>query len=78
MAEFDNPAVFYLHRGKVTNLPKAERLIAGKKVKEAYFQADMGDFLVAVSMALFIKDGAVLNPGWQWPNVARFLKGGSS
>ena len=75
MAEFDNPAVFYLHRGKVTNLPKAERLIAGKKVKEACFQADMGDFLVAVSDGVVHAGiGAVLNLGWQWPNVARFLE----
>ena len=35
MAEFDNPSVFYLHRGRVTSLPRTERDIAGKKVKNA-------------------------------------------
>lgn len=75
MAEFDNPAVFYLHRGKITEMPKTERCIGGKKVKEARFQAEVGDFLVAISDGVVHAGiGAVLNLGWQWPNVARFLE----
>jgi hypothetical protein len=75
MAEFDNPAVFYLHRGRVTEMPKTERFIDGKKVKEARFQAKPGDFLVAISDGVVHAGiGAVLNLGWQWPNVARFLE----
>ncbi|NLJ86844.1 MAG: SpoIIE family protein phosphatase [Firmicutes bacterium] len=75
MAEFDNPSVFYLHRGRVTSLPRTERDIAGKKVKECHFQAEVGDFLVAISDGVVHAGiGAVLNLGWQWPNVANFLE----
>lgn len=75
MAEFDNPAVFYLHRGKITAIPQTERVIADKKVKEAHFQVEVGDFLVAISDGVVHAGiGAVLNLGWQWPNVARFLE----
>ncbi|NLY30725.1 MAG: SpoIIE family protein phosphatase [Firmicutes bacterium] len=75
MAEFDNPAVFYLHRGEITEIPKTERYIGDKKVKEARFQAEVGDFLVAISDGVVHAGiGGVLNLGWQWPNVARFLE----
>jgi hypothetical protein len=75
MAEFDNPAVFYLHQGRITDIPRTERYIVDKKVKEACFQADVGDFLVAISDGVVHAGiGAVLNLGWQWPNVARFLE----
>ena len=75
LAEFDNPAVFYLHRGELTEIPKTERYIGDKKVKEARFQAEIGDFLVAISDGVVHAGiGGVLNLGWQWSNVARFLE----
>ncbi|NLK08683.1 MAG: SpoIIE family protein phosphatase [Firmicutes bacterium] len=75
MAEFDNPSVFYIHRGKVTKLPHRERRIGANKVKETRFMASEGDFLVAISDGVVHAGiGGVLNLGWQWPNVAKFLE----
>lgn len=75
MAEFDNPSVFYLHRGKIIPLHHRERYIGDNKVKETRFLAEAGDFLVAISDGVVHAGiGAVLNLGWQWPNVARFLE----
>ncbi len=75
MAEFDNPSVFYLHKGKITSVPHRERCIGNNKIRETRFQAGVGDFLVAISDGVVHAGiGAVLNLGWQWPNVARFLE----
>ncbi|NMB25056.1 MAG: SpoIIE family protein phosphatase [Firmicutes bacterium] len=75
MAEFDNPSVFYLHQGKITPLSHRERYIGDNKVKETRFRAEEGDFIVAISDGVVHAGiGAVLNLGWQWPNVARFLE----
>lgn len=75
LAEFDNPATFYIHRGRVTPLVKTTREVAGKSIKEARFQARDGDFIVAISDGVVHAGiGAVLNLGWQWPNIARFLE----
>ncbi len=75
LAEFDNPAVFYLHNKRVTEIPRHSRQIAGRTVQEAHFIVENGDYLVAVSDGVeHAGVGAVLNLGWQWPHIAQYLE----
>ena len=75
LVEFDNPAVFYLHRGYVQQIPAQEIEICGKRVKESRFQVTPGDYLVAVSDGVIHAGvGGILNLGWQWLNVAEYLE----
>lgn len=75
LAEFDNPAVFYLRNNKISRIPRRERIVNGRSIKEAHFQMQEGDYLVAVSDGVVHAGvGAVLNFGWRWENIASFLE----
>lgn len=75
IVQFDNPSIFYLHRGKVQQPCFEEVEICGKRIKESRFQLDPGDSLVAVSDGVIHAGiGQVLNLGWQWENVAEYLE----
>lgn len=75
IVEFDNPSIFYLRHGKLRPAPFDEIEICGKKIHESRFQLDPGDTLVAVSDGVIHAGiGQVLNLGWQWENVAEYLK----
>lgn len=75
LAEFDNPAVFYLHQGKVKAILRQPRQIEGRTIHEANFKVQNGDYLVAITDGVeHAGVGAVLNLGWQWSNIAEFLE----
>ena len=75
LAEFDNPAVFYLHNRRISEIPRQSREIEGRIIHEAHFTVHNGDYLVIVSDGVvYAGVGAVLNLGWQWPHIARFLE----
>lgn len=75
LAEFDNPAVFYLHDHKLWHIPRRERTVNGRTISEAHFQMREGDYLIAVSDGVVHAGvGAALNFGWRWPNIAGFLE----
>jgi len=75
IVQFDNPSIFYLHRGKVQHPRFDEVEICGKRIKESRFRLDPGDSLVAVSDGVIHAGiGQMLNLGWQWENVAEYLE----
>lgn len=75
IVQFDNPSIFYLHRGKVQQPRFDEIEICGKRIKESRFQLAPGDGLVAVSDGVIHAGiGQMLNLGWQWENVAEYLE----
>ena len=74
LVEYDNPALFFLRDGKIVDLPRSEREIAGRKVREARFELREDDYLVCVSDGVVLAGlGGVLSFGWGWQGVAKYL-----
>lgn len=75
LAEFDNPPTFYLRRGYQSTLEYKDRLIGTRKIREAYVQAQAGDWLITVSDGeIHAGIGGLLNLGWDWDKIAKFLE----
>lgn len=75
VVEFDNPGTVFLRERKVLPLEMRTRKIAEKEIRECQFRMREGDVLVAMSDGVVHAGvGGVLNLGWQWNNVAEYLK----
>lgn len=75
LAEFDNPAVLRLCKGKLNPLQREEREIGGKRVLESRFTVAPEDLFVLFSDGVVHAGiGGVLNLGWQWENVAEYVE----
>ncbi|MGL4335539.1 MAG: PP2C family protein-serine/threonine phosphatase [Turicibacter sp.] len=73
--EFDNPSLFFLRDGKISSIQSNERVVNGRKIKESIFKLEEGDTLVFTSDGVIHAGvGTVLNLGWSWPEVAKFLE----
>jgi len=72
---FDNPPVFYLNKGKVVKLTSETAKILDKKITISEGYLGRGDFIGAISDGvLYAGLGVVLNFGWGWDNVAKYLE----
>lgn len=75
IAEFDNPPTMLLRDGKVIPVPGEISLIEGKKIRESHLHTKDGDFLISMSDGLIHSGiGGVLNLGWKWDNVAKYVE----
>lgn len=76
LVEYDNPGVFVIRDGKLLNLPKEDRLLHERAMQESRFSVREGDYIVCVSDGcLHAGIGGLLNLGWGWPAVGKFLCG---
>lgn len=74
LAEFDCPETMVFRDGKLRDISRVERVIGGKRVKEAFFSIAAGDMVFLLSDGVVHAGvGASLNMGWQWANVAAFV-----
>jgi hypothetical protein len=75
LAEFDNPPTFFLKRGYVSELKYKERVFGTRKIREAHVHVQAGDWFVTVSDGeIHAGIGGLLNLGWNWENIAKFLE----
>ena len=75
LAEFDNPPTFYLKRGYVSELKYKERVYGTRKIREAHVHVEAGDWFVTVSDGeIHAGIGGLLNLGWDWEKIAKFLE----
>ncbi|RCX09628.1 stage II sporulation protein E [Anaerobacterium chartisolvens] len=75
LAEFDNPSVLCVKRGKVFEIPTQEREINGKLVKESRFIVNAEDMFIMISDGVIHAGiGGILNLGWQWENVSEYVQ----
>lgn len=75
LAEFDNPSVIRLQKGKYVELDEAEREINGKVIKESRFNVSSDDVIVIISDGVVHAGvGQCLNLGWQWENVKEYIE----
>ncbi|MEO3947016.1 SpoIIE family protein phosphatase [Gorillibacterium sp. CAU 1737] len=74
LVEYDNPPTFHFRNGKLFPVEHTERIINGRRIKEARFLADTRDVFLFVSDGVIHAGvGGILNLGWQWDNVAESL-----
>ena len=75
LAEYDNPSVFRLRKGRLFPLESGTRVISGKAVKESRFTVAADDMFVMISDGVVHAGiGQSLNLGWQWGNVAEYIQ----
>lgn len=75
LVEFDNPPTFFLKRGYVSQLDYRERVIGTRKIRESSVRLEAGDWLVTVSDGeIHAGIGGLLNLGWDWEKIAKFLE----
>ncbi len=75
LAEFDNPAVFRLRKGKPFEIGTKVRVISDKTIKEARFSVTPEDMFIIVSDGVIHAGiGQTLNLGWQWDNVSEYIQ----
>lgn len=75
IVEFDNPSVFFLRGGKMVSTYPTIREINGRTIKESHFELEEKDTFIFVSDGVIHAGvGMVLNLGWSWKEVAKYLE----
>lgn len=73
--ENDTPPVFFIRNGEIVNIKKERLEIKNKIVFESKLKLDKEDTIIMVSDGvLHAGVGGILDLGWQWENVADYLK----
>jgi len=75
LAEYDNPPAFIGRGEHLRAIPRAERAIGERVVKEAFFSVEDGDWIVMVSDGILHAGiGGVWNLGWGWDKVGNYIR----
>ncbi|HSQ90081.1 SpoIIE family protein phosphatase [Romboutsia sp.] len=75
IAEFDNPSIFFVSDREIKKIEWSTTEINGRKIKESKFKLEEKDILVFVSDGVIHAGvGKVLNLGWQWDDIEKYLK----
>lgn len=73
---FDNPPIFHFRKGKVIQVEAKTEKISNKEIIIYEGYLERGDFLGAISDGvLYAGLGVVLNFGWGWENIAKYIEG---
>ena len=75
IAEYDGPPAFIGRGRDLVSVPRSDRVVGGRVVKEAFFSVQDGDWIVMVSDGvLHAGIGGVWNIGWGWDRVAEYVR----
>lgn len=75
LAEFDNPEVMFIRKGKPVSLEKTVRTVKDKKISESRFTVAPEDMLILFSDGVVHAGvGRLLNLGWQYENVQEYIQ----
>ncbi|MBC7344869.1 MAG: serine/threonine-protein phosphatase, partial [Clostridia bacterium] len=75
LAEFDNPSTIAGGRQGPRSLDYVERVVGDRKIKEAVFELEEGDWLVLLSDGvLHAGIGGIWNLGWGWDRVNAYVQ----
>ncbi len=75
IVEYDTPDAFLYRAGTVTKIDTEKRKVADKEVLEGNFEVRDGDHIFLVTDGVIHAGlGEILNLGWQWENVAEYLR----
>ncbi len=75
IAEYDSPPYFYYSHNRSFPIDKKERIIGSKKIYESDIHLELGDTICVVSDgAIHAGIGQMLNLGWSWDEINKYLK----
>lgn len=75
IVEYDTPDAFLFRAGTVTKIDTISRKVADKQILEGEFEVRDGDHIFLVTDGVIHAGlGGILNLGWQWENVAEYLR----
>ena len=73
--EYDNPPLIFVKDKRLLEVEKNQIVINGRNLKESNFCLQEGDVLTIISDGVVHAGvGAILNLGWQWSNVADYIR----
>lgn len=71
LVEYDTPPLILIRGGQIWDLPRVEREVEGRKICEAHFLLEEGDYMVMVSDGyVHAGVGGLYRLGWGWQNIA--------
>ena len=71
LVEYDTPPLILIREGKIWDVPRVEREVEGRKIHEAHFLLQEGDYMVMVSDGyVHAGVGGLYRLGWGWQNIA--------
>ena len=75
LVEYDTPDAFLYRAGTVTKVDTEKRKVGDKLILEGEFEVKDGDHIFLVTDGVIHAGlGGILNLGWQWENVAEYLR----
>lgn len=75
LVEYDNPPLVLIRDNEIVELPRTEREIHGRKVKEAQFQLRENDYMAMFSDGyVHAGVGGLYKLGWGWNNIATSIR----
>lgn len=71
LVEYDTPPLILIRGGQICEIPRAEREVEGRRIHEAHFSLQEGDYMVMVSDG-YVHAGVagLYRLGWGWQNIA--------
>lgn len=74
LVEYDSPGTFWVRDGRLLPIPKVERVVHGRRLLEARFGVQEGDYVVSVSDGVVHAGiGGLISLGWGEQAVGRFI-----
>jgi hypothetical protein len=75
LVEYDSPPLIHIRDGRLVDLPVEERLVNGRKIREAHFTLCENDYMVMVSDGyVHAGVGGLYRLGWGWKNLVTSLE----
>jgi hypothetical protein len=75
LAEYDSPPAFIGRGDRLRIVPRSERVMGERVIREAFFSVDDGDWVVLVSDGvLHAGIGGIWNIGWGWDRVSAYVR----
>ncbi|MGQ9681180.1 MAG: SpoIIE family protein phosphatase [Anaerolineae bacterium] len=75
LVEYDNPPLILIRDRQLVQLPSRERQVRGRKIREAEFDLQVGDYMALISDGyVHAGVGGLYRLGWGWKNIAISLQ----
>lgn len=75
LAEYDNPPAFRFRDGLPAAIPRKERIVNGRLIRESFLETDERDtFLFVSDGVVHAGIGGILNLGWKWEHVEAHIQ----
>jgi len=75
LVEYDSPPLILVRGGRVVDLAATTREVNGRKIREARFTLQQGDYMVMVSDGyIHAGVGGLYRLGWGWQNIATSVR----